>query len=80
VAETAELSGSALAPTLYSLVPIIDAALYAPGEPGEDLVEAAWIAEAEIGRTVAEGASVGHRARALVDPRPLVDAVRRRRS
>ncbi|MEO5901050.1 MAG: transglutaminase-like domain-containing protein, partial [Ilumatobacteraceae bacterium] len=76
--ERTETDDPELAAGLRELKPLVDVALFAPSDPPDDLAEAAWAAEASVGRSLAQRASFIRRVRAAVDPRPLVDHFRRR--
>lgn len=79
VKEASERVSAEVAPALTTLAPILDRALYAQAEPDDELVEAAWQAESILTKTVKDESAVGQRLKALINPRPLVDAVRRSR-
>ena len=78
VAARAETSDPAIAAGLVELKPLVDEAIYAPEEPSDDLVAAAWAAEQQVSRSVAASASTRSRVRAAIDPRPLAPLIRRR--
>ena len=80
VTEAAAAASPAVAPALHTLAPIVDRALFAEEEPDDDLVTAAWESEAIVKNGLSDESGIGHRLRAAVDPRPLVDAIRHRRS
>ncbi len=67
-----------LAEQLALFGPVIDAALYGPGEPPDDSVDAAWHLADTLGATLREGLSPPERLLAAVDPRPLLQSVGKR--
>jgi hypothetical protein len=72
----APVAGPEAASRVVGLGPVLDAALYGPGLPPEDLVARAWDAEAGVADALRDRTSRLKRARAAVDPRPLVGSGR----
>jgi hypothetical protein len=68
---------AALGGQVAAFGPIIDAALYAPNEPPDDAVDAAWHLADTVGATLKAGSSPPERLLAAIDPRPLLQLVGR---
>jgi hypothetical protein len=79
VAQQAATRFNGAATEVRRLVPLVAAALYAPGEPGEAVARAAWKFEREVRTAVLRGTGVRGRLRAWLDPRPLLSGRRNRR-
>jgi protein-glutamine gamma-glutamyltransferase len=72
VADGLEEHDAALATQVAAFAPIIDAALYAPEDPADDAVDAAWHLADTVGAALKAGSSPPERLLAAVDPRPLL--------
>ena len=57
--------------------PLLDTALYAPDEPADESVDAAWHLADTVGATLRAGSSPPERLVAIIDPRPLLQLVDR---
>jgi hypothetical protein len=68
----APIAGDLPAERVAALSPILDAALYRPEEPDDQLVDQAWDGEAGIADALQEGAGWLLRFRTAIDPRPLL--------
>ena len=66
------VAGADTSARISELAPVIDTALYAPSDPPEAMVDAAWDAEAGVADALREQTGRLRRVRAAVDPRPLV--------
>jgi hypothetical protein len=69
-------AGREAAERIANLGPVLDAALYGPDPPAEELVARAWDAEAGVADALRDRTGRLERARARIDPRPLVGANR----
>jgi hypothetical protein len=67
-----ERAGGDAAARVAELGPVLDSALYSPEDPPEDVARQAWDAEAGLSDAIRERSGLLRRARAAVDPRPLV--------
>jgi transglutaminase-like putative cysteine protease len=67
-----ERAGGSAAARVADLGPVLDSALYSPDDPPEDVARRAWDAEAGLADAIRERSGLWRRARAAVDPRPLV--------
>jgi hypothetical protein len=67
-----------LAEQLAGFGRLVDGALYAPREPDEDAVAAAWELVDSVEATLRSGSSPPERIRAAIDPRPLAQNLRHR--
>ena len=65
---------AAAAASIEAMAPLVSAAIYAPGEPGEQDAARAWALAAQARTQVNRSLGLGVRLRALVDPRSLLPA------
>lgn len=76
VAERATRAMGAVAEPVARLAPLVTAAVFAPGEPGEDAVTEAWSLERRLRGLLYPRRRLPHRLVAALDPRPLVTGLR----
>lgn len=67
-----QAAGSEMANRIAVFRPLVDCALFAPDEPQQAVVDAAWDAEAGVAATARAGVGLVRRATAVLDPRPLL--------
>jgi hypothetical protein len=77
-----DLGGGPAAPVsrhVADLAPLVAGAVFGVEEPEESVVQRAWALEARVRRELAASLPLLVRLRALLDPRPLVPRIARRR-
>lgn len=71
-ADARERLGSQSTEPVADLAPLVSSAIFAPYEPDRDSAQQAWALEMQTRRALRRNASILVRARAAVDPRPLL--------
>jgi hypothetical protein len=70
--ETRGAMGDDAASRVQAFEPAVNAALYAPSEPDDDMARAAWEAEGSLRAFLRQNSTARQRLLAAVDPRPLI--------